>query len=48
MNSSIDRTINALPSEQSVDVSGMGDVLDGISASLLAGNDALAGTQTIP
>lgn len=47
VNSSIDRTINALPSEQSVDVSGMGDVLDGISASLLAGNDALAGTQTI-
>ena len=47
VNSSIDRTVNALPSGQSVDVSGMGDVLDGISASLLAGNDALAGTQTI-
>lgn len=47
VNSSIDRTVNALPSGQSVDVSGMGDVLDGISASLLAGNDALTGTQTI-
>lgn len=47
VNSSIERTVNALPSGQSVDVSGMGDVLDGISASLLAGNDALAGTQTI-
>lgn len=47
VNSSIDRTVNALPSGQSVDVSGMGDVLDGISASLLAGNDALAGTQTV-
>lgn len=47
VNSSIDRTVNALPSGQSVDVSGMGDVLDGISASLLVGNDALAGTQTI-
>ena len=47
VNSSIDRTVNALPSGQSVDASGMGDVLDGISASLLAGNDALAGTQTI-
>ncbi len=47
VNSSIDSTVNALPSGQSVDVSGMGDVLDGISASLLAGNDALAGTQTI-
>ena len=47
VNSSIDRTVNALPSGQSIDVSGMGDVLDGISASLLAGNDALAGTQTI-
>lgn len=47
VNSSIDRTVNAMPSGQSIDVSGMGDVLDGISASLLAGNDALAGTQTI-
>ena len=44
---SIDKTVEALPTGQSVDVSGMGDVLDGISASLLAGNDALAGSQTV-
>lgn len=47
VSSSIDKTVEALPTGQSVDVSGMGDVLDGISASLLAGNDALAGSQTV-
>lgn len=47
VSSSIDKTVEALPTGQAVDVSGMGDVLDGISASLLAGNDALAGSQTV-
>ena len=47
VSSSIDKTVDALPTGQSVDVSGMGDVLDGISASLLAGNDALASSQTV-
>lgn len=47
LNSSIDETVDALPTGQSVDVSGMGDVLDGISDSLLAGNDALASSQTV-
>lgn len=44
---SIDAAVDAIPSGSSVDASGMGDVLDGISATLLAGNDALSNSQTI-